>query len=129
MFNELCEFKLPKSFLRVRLRYVSSILLSSQSGLIQSPHQSALRSDNFFYSKLNVWATSNPTLLVEDDIHRISQHSQMLSLAYFSISDSFQKKSKEAAQRFGVDLITKLAFDSEDTSIHNLLCVSWFGHP
>ena len=53
----------------------------------------------------------------------------MLSLAYFSISDSFQKKSKEAAQRLGVDLITKLAFDSEDTSIHNLLCVSWFGHP
>ena len=53
----------------------------------------------------------------------------MLSFAYFSISDSFQKKSENAAQRLGVDLITKLAFDSEDTSIHNLLCVSWFGHP
>jgi hypothetical protein len=70
----------------------------------------------------------NSTLLVDDDIHRISQHSQMLSLAYFCILDSLQKKSKEAAQRLGVDLITQLAFDSEDTSIHNVLCVPYFGH-
>jgi len=47
--------------------------------------------------------------LVDDDVHCISQHSQILSLAYYCISNSLQKKFKEAAQRRGVDLIAEVA--------------------
>ena len=55
--------------------------------------------NNFFIQNyINTWTTLNPTLLVDDDVHCISKHSQILSLAYYCISNSLQKKFKEAAR-------------------------------
>jgi hypothetical protein len=58
--------------------------------------------------------------LVDDDVHRLSQQSQILCHAHFRIWNSVRKKSKTR----GVDEMIELAFESDVKSVHDVLCVT-----
>src|ERR1700722_5866112 len=116
------QIQIPKVFPTCSYSQCSSILLLSNH-IFQRPHASSLPTDHLFYMELNDWATSNPMLVVDEDIHHICEHSRILSHAFCSLWRSLERKSKEAHQRRAVDGIIELAFDLEDTSIHRLVYV------